>query len=117
MRLLLFAAAACFFAPSASAQILGEHQQPTPLPPNLSPPRVLRYDFEQDEIYHYHSVVAPEPTRQPGGAISYYGNRLTQLRYFGPPTTGGIYDAVDDFADERSLEGAKYKYRWSPHRP
>lgn len=117
LRIALLTAALLVVADTAWAQKSYPFQRPAPPPPNLSPPRVLRYDFERDEIHHAHSVVAPRPTDGPGGEIAYYGNRLTQSRYIGSPSGGGMYEAIDDFARQRALDARKYRYHWLRRMP
>lgn len=75
------------------------------------PPRALRYVPETDDVVRQTSVFNGEEP-DPGGALGYYGNRLTQFRFIGPPGQGGIYDAFEQERRERPLDPAKYRYRW-----
>ncbi|MBX7167680.1 MAG: hypothetical protein K1X74_15220 [Pirellulales bacterium] len=74
-------------------------------------PRVIRYDFERDEVYVAYSSVTRAPGYLPGGDVAYIGNRLDDFRYTGPPGTGGIYDALGESYRRRKLDPKKYRHR------
>lgn len=75
-------------------------------------PRVIRYDPEKDEFIHQQSVVAGSSRGRPGGETAYYGSRLSQFRFIGPPGRGGIYDALDEHKARLDLDYKHYQYRW-----
>lgn len=76
-----------------------------------SHPRVIRYDIERDAFLRHHSVLAPVGSERPGGETAYWGNRLTQFQYLGPPGRGGIYDAMDEYKRHLKLNPRNYRYR------
>ena len=74
------------------------------------PPHTLRYDAERDDIIRQQSVFSYNRD-VPGGPRAFYGNRLTEYRFIGPPGQGGIYDALVNEREERQLDPLKYRYR------
>lgn len=76
-------------------------------------PRVIKYDLERDELRRNESVTMPVPKQPTGRDVSYYGNRLKQYRFVGPPHQGGIYSALAEDKAERELDSRKYRYRWN----
>jgi hypothetical protein len=79
--------------------------------PYRPPLKAFAYLPQKDDFLRHESVVAPRTSKRPGGEISYYGNRLTQFRYVGPPQEGGYYDAWSDYARRRKLDAGNYQYR------
>jgi hypothetical protein len=74
------------------------------------PPQVIRYDTQKDELVY--KTGASRAGRRPGGDTAYYGNRLTQFQFLGPPHRGGLYEAIDTYYQKQELDPKKYQYRW-----
>ena len=107
MRKLGYGIAGCFVCVLlASSEAKGQ------LPPNKRYlPHVLNYAPKLDSFtYRDTSTVAQKHERE-GYGEGYYGNRLTQFGYLGPPGTGGLYDALDDYKLRLNLNPDKSKYR------
>ena len=77
----------------------------------LYAPKVLRYDPVKDEFVYIGSVLTRRNDKAPGGDLAYYGNRLTQFRFNGPPEQGGIYRALELYKIQRKLDPKRYRYR------
>jgi len=74
-------------------------------------PRAIRYRYADDSFAHQESSVSMVAKPRAQGDLSYYGNRLTQFRYIGPPGQGGMYEAMEAYKAERPLDPVNYRYR------
>ena len=76
------------------------------------PPKIMAYDYATDDFLYHESVLAPHKTHRPAGDLGYYGNRLTQFLFVGPPEMAGIYGAMQEYKVKTRRDPAKYEYRW-----
>ena len=74
------------------------------------PPAVIDYDFEKDKALHRASVLFPP--KHPPSPTAFYGNRLSQFRFLGPPERAGIYRLLDWHIQKYELDPRRYRYRW-----
>ncbi len=75
------------------------------------PPTILKYDQDKDEFAYVDSPLSGTMHR-PGAPTAYYGSRLTEFRFTGPPGRGGIYDAIEWYNRVHHLNPLKYQYRF-----
>lgn len=75
------------------------------------PPRSIRYLPKTDELVDQPSSIAPRYRRPASLATAYYGNRLTEYRWVGPPGRGGMYEFFAEEAARKKLDVESYRYR------
>jgi hypothetical protein len=75
------------------------------------PPRSIRYLPKTDELVDQPSSIAPRYRRPASLATAYYGNRLTEFRWVGPPGRGGMYEFFAEEAARKKLDVESYRYR------
>lgn len=75
------------------------------------PPRSIRYLPKTDELVDQPSSIAPRYRRPASLATAYYGNRLTEFRWVGPPGRGGMYEFFAEEAARKKLDVENYRYR------
>ena len=75
------------------------------------PPRSIRYLPKTDELVDQPSSIAPRYRRPDSLSTAYYGNRLTEFRWIGPPGRGGMYEFFAEEAARKKLDVESYRYR------
>jgi len=101
--LLLASIVVCGAAPQAGAVA-----PPTGI---SQPPRSIRYLPKTDELVDQPSSIAPRYRRPASLATAYYGSRLTEFRWVGPPGRGGMYEFFAEEAARKKLDVESYRYR------
>jgi hypothetical protein len=76
------------------------------------PPKIMRYEWAADEFVYRSSVLTPHKEGRLAGDRGYYGNRLTQFLFIGPPEKAGIYGSMREYKFKTGRDPAKHQYRW-----